>query len=72
MRYDSGLPPSLRAAISLALAMASVAAACAARVIACVVWLPPETHVHGRCCEVSPQATTTFSHGTPSISAAGR
>ena len=29
--------------------MASVAAACAARVIACIVWLPAETQVHGRC-----------------------
>ena len=52
--------------------MASDAAACAARVIACVVWLPPDTQVHGRCCEVSPQAMTTSSHGMPSISAAGR
>ena len=60
------------AAISCALAMASDAAACAARVIACVVWLPPETQVHGRFCEVSPQAMTTLSHGMPIISAATR
>ena len=52
--------------------MASLAAACAARVIACVVWLPPDTQVQGRGCEVSPQLTTTFSHGRPIISAATR
>src|SRR5207237_10565571 len=35
-------------------------------------WLPPETPLHGRFCPVLPHVTTTFSHGTPSISAATR
>src|SRR5439155_383771 len=47
-------------------------APCAARVVACVVWLPPDTQLHGRFLEVSPQAISTFSQGTPSISAATR
>ena len=50
----------------------SVATACAARVIACVVWLPPDTQLHGRFLDVSPHVRTTFSHGTPIISAATR
>ena len=45
-RYAAGAPPSRLAAISCALAIASEAAACAARVIAWVVWLPPETQVY--------------------------
>src|SRR5438067_8265024 len=49
--------------------MASLAVACAARVIACVVWLPPDTQLHGRFLDVSPQVTSTFSHGMPIISA---
>ena len=44
----------------------------AARVIACVVWLPPETQVHGRFFAELPQVISHFSHGTPSISAATR
>ena len=40
--------------------MASVAAACAARVIAWIVWLPPETQLHGRFFDVSPQVSSTF------------
>ncbi len=52
--------------------MPSVAAACAARVIACVVWLPAEMQVHGRFLAVLPHTTSHCSHGTPSISAATR
>src|SRR5689334_8437637 len=52
--------------------MPSLAAACAARVIASVVWLPPDTHDHGRFLLVSPQATSHSSHGMPIISAATR
>ena len=48
------------------------AAACAARVCACVVWLPPDTHDHGSGWRVSPHDTTTCSHGMPIISAATR
>ena len=69
--YDSGVPPSARAA-TCSFLMASVAAACAARVMACVVWLPPEMHVHGRCFDVLPQVTSTISHGMPSSSADAR
>ena len=47
-------------------------AACAARVIACVVWLPPWLQVEGRYLAVLPQTTSTFSHGMPTISAATR
>jgi hypothetical protein len=43
-----------------------------ARVIACVVWLPPDTQLHGRFLEVSPQVTVHFSQGMPIISAATR
>src|SRR5215510_3253025 len=52
--------------------MASLAAACAARVIACVVWLPPDTQDQGRFLLVSPHVTSHFSHGMPIISAATR
>src|SRR4249920_180102 len=52
--------------------MPSVAAACAARVIACVVWLPPETQDHGRFLLESPHVSSTFSHGIPIISAETR
>src|ERR1019366_6365733 len=41
--YCSGLPPSFFAAISWSFFLASIAVAYAARVIACVVWLPPDT-----------------------------
>src|SRR5919197_483527 len=34
--------------------------------------LPPDTQLHGRFCPVLPHVTTTFSHGTPSMSAATR
>ena len=44
----------------------------AARVIAWVVWLPPETQVHGRFFAVLPQVISHFSQGTPRISAATR
>src|SRR4029079_19361443 len=44
-------------------------AACAARVITCVVWLPPETQLHGRFLDVSPHVMSTLSQGTPIISA---
>ena len=37
-----------------------------------MVWLPPDTHDHGRLLAVLPQVTTTFSHGIPIISAATR
>ena len=40
-------------------------AAYAARVMACVVWLPPETQVQGRFFAVLPQVMSHFSHGTP-------
>ena len=40
-------------------------AACAARVIAWVVWLPPDTQLHGRFLPVLPQVTSHFSHGMP-------
>ena len=49
-----------------------LATACAARVIAWVVWLPPETQVHGRFLAELPQVISHFSHGTPSISAVTR
>ena len=49
------MPPSVFAAISCSFFFASVAAACAARVIACVVWLPPWLQVYGRFFEVLPQ-----------------
>jgi hypothetical protein len=52
--------------------IASLAAACAARVVACVVWLPPDTQLHGRFLDVSPQAISTFSQGMPNISAETR
>ena len=67
--YCSGLPPCTFAAISCSFLIASVAAACAARVCACVVWLPPETQLHGRFLPVWPQVRSTFSHGMPTISA---
>src|SRR5438067_13820794 len=70
--YCSAFPPCVFAAISCSFFTASMPAACAARVCACVVWLPPETQLHGRFCPVLPHVTTTFSHGTPSISAATR
>ena len=37
--------------------------------MAWIVWLPPLLQVHGRFFAVSPQVTSTFSHGTPRISA---
>src|SRR6202043_4073179 len=49
-----------------------MAAACAARVMACVVWLPPETQVHGRFFDVFPHVTSHFSQGTPRPSATTR
>src|ERR1700676_5154957 len=49
-----------------------MAAACAARVMACVVWLPPETQVHGRFLLVLPHSTSHFSQGTPRTSATTR
>src|SRR2546425_7986729 len=67
--YDSGLPPSVRAAISCSFFFASIAAACAARVIACAVCDPPETHVQGRYFDVFPHVTSHFSHGTSRTSA---
>src|SRR5579862_1982353 len=70
--YCSGLPPSFLAAISCSFCLPSIAAACAARVIACVVWLPPETQVQGRFLDVLPQVTSHFSHGTFRISATTR
>ena len=70
--YASGLPPCAFAAISCSFLIASVAAACAARVIACAVWLPAEMQVHGRFFAVLPKTTSHFSHGWPSISAAWR
>src|SRR5947207_15825719 len=70
--YDSGLPPCAFAAISCSFLIASVAAACAARVIACAVWLPAEMHVHGRFFDVFPKTTSHCSQGTPIISAATR
>ena len=48
------------------------ATACAARVIAWVVWLPPDTQVQGRSFAVLPQTMSHFSQGTPSISALTR
>ena len=57
-RYDSGVPPSVFAAISCSFFLASLAAACAARVIACVVWLPPCPQVFGRYFDVLPQVTS--------------
>ena len=51
---------------------ASIAAAWAARVIAWIVWLPPEMHVHGRCLAVLPHVMSHFSHGTSRISATTR
>jgi hypothetical protein len=54
------------------LPIASVAAACAARVCACVVWLPPETQDQGRFLLVLPHVSSHFSHGMPTISAATR
>ncbi len=70
--YASGLPPCAFAATSCSFLIASFAAACAARVIACAVWLPAETQVHGRFFDVLPKTTSHFSQGTPSISAAWR
>ena len=52
--------------------MASAATAYAARVIAWVVWLPPEGHVHGRFFDVLPQVMSHFSQGTPISSATTR
>src|SRR6185437_12328988 len=49
-----------------------MATACAARVMACVVWLPPETQVHGRFFDVFPHSTSHFSQGTPRTSATTR
>src|SRR5258708_15818962 len=49
-----------------------MATACAARVMACVVWLPPDTQVHGRFLLVLPHSTSHFSHGTPRTSATTR
>src|ERR1035438_8809110 len=59
--YCSGLPPSFFAAISWSFFLASIAVAYAARVIACVVWLPPETQVKGRFFDESPHITSHFS-----------
>jgi hypothetical protein len=70
--YSAGFPPSVFAAISCAFLIASLAAACAARVIAWVVWLPPETQVHGRFIDVLPHVTTQCSQVMPIISAATR
>src|SRR5581483_3959724 len=70
--YASGLPPKVLAAISCSFLMPSEAAACAARVCAWMVWLPPDTHDHGRFLDVSPQTRSHFSHGMPIISAATR
>src|SRR5215469_11637520 len=70
--YCSGLPPRVLAAISCSFALPSIAAAYAARVIACVVWLPPDTQVHGRFFDVLPQVTSHFSQGTPRTSATTR
>ena len=60
------------AAISRSLRIASCAAAWLARVIAWMVWLPSDVQVHGTCLLVSPQTTSTFSHGTSRISAGTR
>ena len=57
---------------SSAASFASLAAACAARVMACVVRLPPEMQVQGKSLLVSPQVSSTFSQGTPSSSAETR
>jgi hypothetical protein len=65
-------PPRVVAAISWSFRVASIATAWAARVIACVVWLPPETHVNGRCFAVLPHTTSHLSQGTPRTSAAAR
>src|SRR5882724_2183289 len=70
--YCSGLPPLVFAAISCSFLFPSMATACAARVMACVVWLPPETQVHGRFLLVLPHSTSHFSHGTPRTSATTR
>src|SRR5438552_11398500 len=70
--YASGLPPLVFAAISCSFLIASVDAACAARVIACAVWLPAETQVFGTFFEVLPNTTSHCSHGTSSISATTR
>src|SRR5262245_14354649 len=51
---------------------ALVPTACAARVMACVVWLPPDEQVHGRFLLVFPHTTSHCSHGTPINSAATR
>src|SRR4029434_10421218 len=37
-----------------------------------MVWLPPETQLQGRFLDVSPHVISTFSQGTPSISAVTR
>ena len=47
-------------------------AAQAARVMACVVWLPPEGALYGKFLEVLPQTTSIFSQGTSSTSATTR
>src|SRR5579862_4666696 len=70
--YCSGFPPRLLAAISCSRCLASMATACAARVMECVVWLPPDTHDQGRFLELEPQQTSHFSHGTPRTSAPTR
>ena len=41
-------------------------------VIAWIVWLPPEMHVHGRFLAVFPHVMSHFSHGTSSTSATTR
>ena len=52
---------------------ASMPAACAARVIACVVWLPPWPQVFGRFFDgVAPRDVALSPSGMPSISAATR
>src|SRR5436190_5813006 len=70
--YDPALPPSVLAAISWSFFFASVDAACAARVIAWVVWLPPCPQVFGTFFDVLPHVTSHFSQGTPSTSATTR
>lgn len=57
------------AATSCSLVLRSVAAAWAARVMACTVWLPADTQVHGRPLAELPQTTSNCSHGVSSTSA---
>ena len=71
-RSRRAMPPRSLAAISCSFRFASIAPAWFARVIACVVWLPTERQVQGRPLLVSPQMTSTFSHGMSRTSAATR